>query len=95
MTKVITEYMINIILWLLFGGLAGWIASMMMGYDAGLGITGNIIVGVLGAFIGGWIADNIGIGGRPGTERPTGVWSFVVAVLGAVLLLGIVNLIVY
>lgn len=80
------------ILWVIFGGLAGWIASLMVGNDGGLGVIGNIIVGVIGAFIGGWVADRIGLGGAPGTERPTTVTSFLTAVVGAVILLFIINL---
>ncbi len=82
----------NFILWVVFGGLAGWIATMIMGEDAGFGIIGNIIVGIIGAFIGGWIADRMGVGGPQGTERPTSVVSFITAVIGAVILLFIVNL---
>ena len=83
----------NIILWIIFGGLAGWIATMIVGDNAGFGIVGNIIVGILGAFVGGWLADRLGVGGTPGAERPTSVVSFITAVIGAVVLLFIVNLI--
>lgn len=82
----------NIILWIIFGGLAGWIASIIMGDDAGMGIWGNIIVGIIGAFLGGWIADRVGMGGAPGVERPTSIKSFITAVLGAVILLFLLNL---
>lgn len=83
----------NILLWIIFGGVAGWIASLIVGNDAGLGIVGNIVVGIIGAFIGGWIADSIGIkSGEPGADRPTSVWGFVWAVIGAILLLFILNL---
>jgi uncharacterized membrane protein YeaQ/YmgE (transglycosylase-associated protein family) len=83
----------NFVLWVIFGGLAGWLASVIVGDDAALGIPGNIIVGILGAFIGGWIADRIGAGGQPGADRPTSVASFITAVIGAIILLLIVNLI--
>lgn len=82
----------NFILWIVFGGLAGWIASMVVGNEAGIGIIGNIIVGVVGAFLGGFIADKIGMGGQPGAERPTSIMSFVWAVVGAVVLLLLLNL---
>ncbi|OGE84974.1 MAG: hypothetical protein A3J48_00560 [Candidatus Doudnabacteria bacterium RIFCSPHIGHO2_02_FULL_46_11] len=81
----------NFILWIIFGGLAGWIASMIVGNDGGMGIIGNIIVGVIGAFFGGWITDKIGIGGMPGAERPTSIISFATAVGGAIILLLILN----
>lgn len=82
----------NFILWIIFGGLAGWIASIIMGNDAGMGIWGNIIVGIIGAFLGGWLADRTGMGGAPGVERPTSLRSFITAVLGAVILLFLLNL---
>lgn len=82
----------NFILWIVFGGLAGWIASMVVGNEAGIGIIGNIIVGIVGAFLGGFIADKIGLGGQPGAERPTSIMSFVWAVVGAVVLLLLLNL---
>jgi uncharacterized membrane protein YeaQ/YmgE (transglycosylase-associated protein family) len=83
----------NFILWLIFGGLAGWIASMVVGDDAQMGLVANIIIGVIGAFIGGFLADKMGVGGQPGAERPTSVKSFVIAVIGAIVLLVILNLI--
>lgn len=80
--------MLDIILWIIFGGVAGWIASMIMGTNAQQGILGNIIIGILGAFIGGFIMR--GITG----DEVTGFnfMSLVVAVIGAVLLLAIVKL---
>jgi len=83
----------NVLLWIVFGGLAGWVATLLTGDDAGFGIFGNIVVGIIGAFIGGWIADRVGMGGAPGTERPTSIGSFITAVLGAVILLWIVGLV--
>lgn len=84
----------NIILWIIFGGVAGWLASIIAGDDAGLGIIGNVVVGILGAFIGGWIADQVGVkAGQPGADRPTSLWGFIWAVVGAVALLFILNLI--
>lgn len=83
----------NFLLWIVFGGLAGWIATMIVGNDASYGIVGNVIVGIIGAFLGGWIADKMGVGGQPGAERPTSIMSFVVAIIGAVVLLVILNLV--
>ena len=83
----------NILLWVIFGGLAGWIATLIVGGDSQFGIFGNIIIGIIGAFLGGWVADRLGAGGAPGAERPTSVRSFIVAVIGAIILLVILNLI--
>lgn len=83
----------NILLWIIFGGLAGWIASLIVGVSSSMGLLANIGVGIVGAFLGGWIADRAGWGGTPGAERPTTLISFATAVLGAVILLALLNLI--
>lgn len=83
----------NILLWIVFGGLAGWIATMIVGNDARFGIVGNVIVGIIGAFLGGWIADKMGIGGQPGVDRPTNLVSFITAIVGAIVLLILLNII--
>jgi len=83
----------NIILWIISGGVAGWLASLVIGGDASMGIIGNVIVGIVGAFLGGFIMDKIGHGGAPGAERPTSIWSFVTAVIGAIILLFLLNLV--
>ena len=77
----------NIILWVLFGALAGWIASIIMGTNARQGAIGNIVVGILGAIIGGWI---VGLFGATVTGFNLG--SLLVAILGAIVLLFIVRL---
>ncbi len=79
----------NIILWIIFGALAGWIASIIVGKNASMGALANIIVGIVGAGIGGWIASALGLGGISGFN----LWSLLIAVGGAVLLLLIINLI--
>lgn len=83
----------NILLWVIFGGLAGWIASLIVGTDESMGLLANVVVGIVGAFLGGWIADRAGWGGAPGAEKPTTLISFAVAVAGAIILLVILNLI--
>lgn len=79
----------NIILWIIFGGLAGWLGSEIVGSD--FGILGNVIVGIIGAFIGGWISNMLG-SKDGGAERPTTIWSFVWAVIGSIILLLLTNL---
>lgn len=84
----------NIILWIIFGGIAGWVASLIVGSSGQFGIIGNIVVGIVGAFLGGWIGDKVGVGkGEAGADRPTNILGFVWAVIGAVVLLIILNLI--
>jgi uncharacterized membrane protein YeaQ/YmgE (transglycosylase-associated protein family) len=76
----------GLISWIVFGALAGWVASMLMGNSSRQGCLMNIIVGVLGAFLGGLLIEVL-------TNRSVGFgWnlrSFGVAVIGAVLLLAI------
>ena len=55
--------MMGIIIWLIVGGIIGWIASMIMKTDGQQGIFLNIVVGIIGAFLGGWIGGMLGIGG--------------------------------
>ncbi|MDB5265917.1 MAG: Transglycosylase-associated protein [Parcubacteria group bacterium] len=75
----------GIILWIVFGAIAGWIASMIVKSNQGLLI--DIIVGIVGALIGGWIMSLLGYGGVSGFN----IYSLLVAILGAVVLLVIVK----
>ncbi|HET9110727.1 MAG TPA: GlsB/YeaQ/YmgE family stress response membrane protein [Ktedonobacterales bacterium] len=77
----------NIILWLILGGIAGWLASLIV-RGTGLGIIGDIVVGIIGGFIGGFIVSLFGGAGMTGFN----IWSLIVAVIGAVVLLLIVRL---
>ena len=79
--------MIGIIVWLVVGGVVGWLASLLMRTDAQQGIILNLVVGIVGAFIAGLI-----IGGGSINQDIT-VESFLWSLLGAVVLLAIVNLI--
>jgi uncharacterized membrane protein YeaQ/YmgE (transglycosylase-associated protein family) len=81
----------NIIIWLIVGGVVGWVASMLMKTDAQQGILLNIVVGIVGAFIGGFlISPMVGVGT---INSGLSVGSFLVSLVGAVILLGIVNLV--
>lgn len=75
--------------WIILGGLAGWVASMIMGNDKQQGLLGNIIVGIIGAGIGGFVVSLIGGEGVTGFN----IWSFVVALLGAIILIWLWRLI--
>lgn len=80
----------GLLLTLLLGGLAGWIASMIMNRDAEQGVILNIIVGIIGAFLA-----NVLLAPLVGVEAELGALSlggFIMSVLGAVVLLAIVNL---
>ena len=76
-----------LLLWLLFGALAGWIASMIV--KNRMGLLANIAVGLIGSFLGGWIASLIGLGGF----NTFSIGGLLIAVVGAVLFLLVVNFI--
>jgi uncharacterized membrane protein YeaQ/YmgE (transglycosylase-associated protein family) len=80
----------GIIIWLIVGGIVGWLASMIMKTDGQQGIVLNVVVGIIGAFIGGLlIGPMLGAGSINGGLS---VMSFIVSLIGAVILLAIVNL---
>ncbi|HEX9370318.1 MAG TPA: GlsB/YeaQ/YmgE family stress response membrane protein [Roseiflexaceae bacterium] len=76
----------GLISWIVFGALAGWVASMLMGTSARQGCLMNVIVGVVGAFLGGLVVELIT---GSGVQFGWSLRSFGVAVLGAVILLAI------
>ena len=75
----------GIIIWLIVGGIVGWLASPIMKRDAQQGIILNVIVGIVGALIAGWI-----FGG--GINQAITLMTFIYSLIGAVILLAIVNL---
>jgi uncharacterized membrane protein YeaQ/YmgE (transglycosylase-associated protein family) len=75
----------GIILWIVFGAIAGWIASVITGSREGLLL--DIVVGIVGAVVGGWIMSLFGNTGVTGFN----LYSFLVAILGAVVLLFVVK----
>lgn len=83
--------MINFLVWIIVGGLIGWIASMIMRTDAQQGILLNIIVGIVGAFLAGLILTPLfGVGTI--NQNDFSLTSLLLSLLGAVILLGIVNM---
>jgi uncharacterized membrane protein YeaQ/YmgE (transglycosylase-associated protein family) len=86
--KVSKEETMGILAWIIFGGLAGWVASLITGRNERQGCIMNIIVGVVGAFIGGLLWQVLG--GGP-VNFNFDLSSFIVAVIGAVVLLLIVG----
>lgn len=81
----------GIIIWLIMGGVVGWIASMIMGTNGRQGIILNVVVGIVGALIGGWLIGPL-LGAGSINEGIT-VMSFIVSLIGAVILLAILRLI--
>ena len=79
----------GIIITLIVGGIIGWLASIVMRTDAQQGIILNIVVGIVGAFLGNILGGMFGMGADLSTINPIGLlWAFI----GAVVLLGIINL---
>ncbi len=83
---------INFVLWLLFGALVGWLASLVMRTDAQQGALLNIIVGIVGAFLGGFLFNAPGIRGSNINNSDFSLSSLLVSLVGAIVLLAIVNL---
>lgn len=81
--------MITVLTWIVFGALAGWIASIIMGKNRQMGAIANIVTGIVGAFIGGFIMQNLL--GQPGLTG-FNIYSLLVAIGGAVALIWFVGL---
>ena len=82
----------NFILWIIIGGLIGWVASMIMRTNAQLGLLLNIVVGVVGALVAGWIISPL-VGIPTINQDVFSLPALLVSLLGAIVLLGIVNLV--
>jgi uncharacterized membrane protein YeaQ/YmgE (transglycosylase-associated protein family) len=75
----------GILSWIVIGGLAGWIASLIMNTDASQGIFLNVVVGIIGAFLGGFAFSYLGGTGVTGFN----FWSLIVATIGAIVVIWI------
>jgi uncharacterized membrane protein YeaQ/YmgE (transglycosylase-associated protein family) len=81
----------GIILWLVIGGVIGWLASIVMRTDGSQGIILNVVVGIVGAFLGGWLISPL-VGAPSINSGEISMGSLLVSFIGAVILLAIVNL---
>lgn len=79
----------SILLWIIVGGIAGWLASLVMHTDASQGIVLNIVVGIVGAFLGGFLFSLLGAAPVTGFN----IYSILVATVGAVVLLGLYKMV--
>jgi uncharacterized membrane protein YeaQ/YmgE (transglycosylase-associated protein family) len=82
---------VNVVIWLAVGGLVGWVASLLMRTDARQGVVMNVVVGIVGAFLGGWILSPL-VGGGTINQADFSALGLLVSLGGAVGLLAIVNL---
>lgn len=79
----------GILAWIVLGGLAGWVGSMIMGTNARMGAIANIVVGIIGSVIGGWVFNYFGNYGVTGFN----LYSFGVALVGSCILLFVAKLV--
>ena len=82
----------GIILWLVIGGVVGWLASIVMRRDGSQGIILNVVVGIVGALLGGWLISPL-VGAGTINSGDLSIAGLFVSFLGAVILLAIVNLV--
>lgn len=83
----------TIIAWIVLGAIAGWIAGMLVKGDERFGVIGHIVLGIVGAFVGGFLADAVGFGKGPaGGGDVVNIYSIIVAVIGAVIVVWVVGL---
>lgn len=75
----------GILAWIIFGALAGWLASIVMGSNARQGLVGDILLGVVGAVVGGFLMNLLGAPGTTGFN----IYSLLVAIGGAIVLIAI------
>lgn len=83
--------MINLIVWLVVGGVIGWLASLIMKTDGQQGVILNIVVGIAGAALGGLVISPL-VGMGTINDDAFNIGALVVSLVGAVILLGIVNM---
>jgi uncharacterized membrane protein YeaQ/YmgE (transglycosylase-associated protein family) len=85
--------LVTIIAWIVLGAIAGYIAGLLVRGDERWGVIGHIVLGIVGAFVGGFLADALGFGkGAAGGGDVVNVYSIVVAVIGAVIAVVVVNM---
>jgi uncharacterized membrane protein YeaQ/YmgE (transglycosylase-associated protein family) len=81
----------NFIIWIVIGGLIGWAASIVMKTDAQQGVVLNVVVGIVGALVGGWLLAPL-FGTGTINQNDFSLASLVVSLLGAIILLAVINL---
>ena len=82
----------NLIIWLVVGGVIGWVASLIMKTDAQQGMILNIVVGIVGALIGGWLLSPL-VGAGTVNQGDFSLMGLLVSLAGAIILLVVVNLV--
>lgn len=88
MYQLTKESNMELIIWVIVGAFAGWVASIIMKTDAEMGALANIVVGIIGAFLGGWLVSLFGVEVADGELN---IPSILTAILGAVVLLALLK----
>jgi uncharacterized membrane protein YeaQ/YmgE (transglycosylase-associated protein family) len=81
------NWLVALIVWIIIGGIAGWIASKLV-TGGGMGLAGNVVLGIIGAVVAGWLLPLIGIGTAGGF-----IWSIITAAIGAIIVLLVISLV--
>lgn len=79
----------NLLIWIIVGAIAGWLASIVMKTNRSQGLLADIIVGILGGLIGGFLLNSLGVGGA---VTGINIASILVAFIGAVVLLAVLRM---
>jgi uncharacterized membrane protein YeaQ/YmgE (transglycosylase-associated protein family) len=82
---------VNIVAWIVLGAIAGYLAGFLVHGDEGLGVIGHIVLGIVGAIVGGFIVNLLGIGSGGSQNGDINIVSIIVAVIGAVIIVWVVN----
>ncbi len=82
-----TSVLVALIVWIIVGGIAGWLASMLV-KGGGMGLVGNVVLGIVGAVVAGWLLPAIGIGLGGGI-----IGAIISAMIGAILVLLVISLV--
>ena len=77
----------GIIIWIIFGGLVGWIASFIVGNERDQGVIFDIVVGIIGSIVGGFVMTFFGENGVTGFN----LYSFIISILGAITLIIVIR----
>lgn len=78
----------GLLLWILFGALVGWLTTILVGADSRFGLAGNLVLGVLGALVGGFVSSLMGLPGITGFN----LYSALIATFGALIVVGVARL---
>jgi uncharacterized membrane protein YeaQ/YmgE (transglycosylase-associated protein family) len=85
--------LMNLIIWIIVGGIAGWLAGVLMG-GTGLGTIGTIVLGVVGALVGGFVISLIpGMGNPLDANAPLSIPGIVTAVIGAIIVIAVARMV--